>query len=175
MMDWLTGATIEGTDFRFLAHGSYGAIFADHERQRARKIFFDKGSDQRALIAGVCCDEIKAYWIAQSHPEASQLIPTFYGKTATTHILDATGQSLNQQFFADLGYEMELISGEDRKLHDSSEQGRIETIFHAAGIAYTKDASIFQSGERIAIIDFGTFDPEPPAPPPLPDENGLWS
>jgi len=175
MMDWLTGATIEGTDFRFLAQGSYGAIFADHQRQRARKIFFDKGSGQRALIAGVCCDEIKAYRIAQSHPEASKLIPTFYGETAATHILDATGQSLKQQFFADLGYEMELISGEDKKLRDTSEQDRVETIFHAAGITYTKDASIFQSDKRIAVIDFGTFDPDPPAVPPLPDENGLWS
>lgn len=174
-MDWLTGATIEGTDFRYLAHGSYGAIFADRPRQRARKIFFNKGNHQRALIARVCCDEIKAYQIAQSHPEASQLVPAFYGETATKQILDANGQPLNQQFFADLGYEMELVPGEVRKLRDTPEQGRVERIFHAAGIAYTQDASMIQSGERIAVIDFGTFDPDPPAAPPLPDENRLWS
>ncbi|UNK78819.1 hypothetical protein MNQ96_14885 [Sphingopyxis granuli] len=174
-MGWLTGAIIEGTDFRYLAHGSYGAIFADRQRQRARKIFFKKGSDQRALVAGVCCDEIKAYRIAQNHPEASQLIPEFYGETATMHILDANGQSLNQQFFSDLGYEMELITGEDKKLRDTSQRDRVEKIFHAAGIAYTQDSSIIQSGERIAVIDFGTFDPDPPAALHLPDKNGLWS
>lgn len=169
------GAKISGTNFHFHASGSYGAIFADKASGKVRKVFFRRGPSESDLVESVFRDEVHAYKIANSNILSAVHVPVFYGVVENCVVVDRAENPLSLMFNQDCAYEISFIEGSGIKLRDSANFGTMERIFRGVGIGYLNDASIFEGSDPPIIIDFGTFDPDPPAVNNLPDNLELWS
>jgi len=109
--------------------------------------------------------ESEAYEILGGDADLEAHAPKYHGRVTVEDVIDENGVSVANHYLLDCCYCLDRIVGRDVKRTSLTDEacsavGAIESSFHAAGIAYTLDASFFNSEQpdKILMIDFATRD-----------------
>lgn len=138
--------------------GYFGCVIFDANKV-ATKIFRRHTNTSEEHAKKVFYSEVAAYQIAMGNDILKLITPKFYGATSCTSVFDQNNLDISSQYYLNLAYQMEAIDGVFIETGVSDPE--LESIFHKAGIAYTKDcATIMKNGKIICVIDFATEEHE---------------
>lgn len=103
--------------------------------------------------------ECNAYLRAGSDPVLRKHIATFYGSRTIEDVIDSEGKSIGKSFLLDCCYELELLTGHERKtadvLYNYTHLRDIKKCFAEVAIDIL-DSSVFdyEDAARFKLIDF---------------------
>lgn len=158
------GLRIRDTNFEYLTEGAYGIVFVDRAANRIRKIYRVKDEGLASHCDETYEAETQAFEIASADEHLRKLVPEWYGRRTAQVVVDQNGKDVSDEFYPDLAFEAEFISGTFQKFGaiSSKEQERIAALFVERGITYVKDMSLVLSDGRVhKAIDFATKEIEP--------------
>jgi hypothetical protein len=160
------GLRILNTEYIYLTEGAYSVVFVDHNAQKIRKLF--RSREKLEHCQEVFKSEMRAYEIALKADDLKVLVPSFFGQSPGSAVVDKDGNDATSEFYPDLAYELEYIPQQFEKIGviPQPEMERIQKMFRDRGINHVIDMSVqVESGRVLKAIDFAIEEIVPEADP----------
>lgn len=139
------------------ARGCYGQLFIRPCGTKVVKVFFNRENEgkTRKEIEAIFYSEVNAYKKASTHPELSHLVPKFY---STIIVSEGVGEP--REFYPDLAYEIDFISGHFAPivcpLIQSESSDYVINLFDSVGLDVSDSAATYSMNGIIQkVVDFG--------------------